>query len=154
MLAGSEPHATSGSGRVPPPSRILIVDDNLDAADVLTLLLRGLGHEVESVNGGLAALECGPAFHPRIVLLDLGMPGFDGFETARRIREQPWGRSVSLVAVTGWGQLRDRHRTWEAGFDAHLVKPVCVTDLLAVLHDLTSSGSGVRRREEVEPGRT
>jgi CheY-like chemotaxis protein len=112
----------------------------VDAAYVLTLLLRGLGHDVEAVDGGFAALERGPEFHPRVVLLDLGMPGLDGFETARRIREQTWGRSLSLVAVTGWGQSRDRLRTRDAGFDAHLVKPVCVADLLTVLHDLTSSG--------------
>lgn len=141
MLAAGVPYTNDRPGRMPPPSRILIVDDNVDASYVLSLLLRGLGHDVETVDGGLAALERGAEFNPRIVLLDLGMPGLDGFETARRIRLEPWGQTLSLVAVTGWGQLRDRHRTREAGFDAHLVKPVNVSDLLTVLHDLTVGGS-------------
>jgi signal transduction histidine kinase len=141
MLAGPPTYGGDRNGRVPPPSRILIVDDNVDASYVLALLLRGLGHEVETVDSGQEALERGPEFTPKIVLLDLGMPGLDGFETARRIRMEPWGRSLSLVAVTGWGQLRDRHRTREAGFDAHMVKPVSVADLLTVLHDLTVGGS-------------
>lgn len=144
MLRATDRPFNERSGRVPAPCRIMIVDDNVDAGYVLALLLRGLGHEVESVEGGFAALERGPDFHPRIVLLDLGMPGLDGFETARRIREEPWGRSLSLVAVTGWGQARDRIRTRDAGFDAHLVKPVCVADLLAVLHDLTTPATGSR----------
>jgi CheY-like chemotaxis protein len=73
------------------------------------------------------------------------MPGLDGFETARRIRQQDWGRSLSLVAVTGWGQSKDRLRTRDAGVDAHLVKPVCVADLLTVLHDLTTPGGASQR---------
>ena len=146
MLRASDSAPIERSGRLPAPCRILIVDDNVDAAYVLTLLLRGLGHEVEAVEGGFAALERGPEFHPRVVLLDLGMPGLDGFETARRIRQQAWGRSLSLVAVTGWGQSRDRLRTRDAGFDAHLVKPVCVADLLSVLHDLTTPGSSSAQR--------
>jgi CheY-like chemotaxis protein len=140
VLRESDAASTDRTSRLPPPCRILIVDDNVDAAYVLTLLLRGLGHDVEAVDGGAAALERGPEFHPRVVLLDLGMPGLDGFETARRIRQQDWGRSLSLVAVTGWGQSKDRLRTRDAGFDAHLVKPVCVADLLNVLHDLTTPG--------------
>jgi CheY-like chemotaxis protein len=145
--AGVTPGPGAGTpARAPMPCRILIVDDNQDAAYVLALLLRDVGHEVEVVDGGTAALQRGPAFLPRIVLLDLGMPGLDGFETARRIREQPWGRKVSLVAVTGWGQPGDRRRTREAGFDAHLVKPVGDTELQAALHDLTQPRTGVRRR--------
>ena len=144
MLRTSDRPILDRSGRMPAPCRILIVDDNEDAAYVLALLLRGLGHEVEAVDGGLAALERGPDFHPRVVLLDLGMPGLDGFETARRIRQEPWGRSLSLVAVTGWGQSRDRMRTRDAGFDAHLVKPVCVADLMSVLHDLTTPSAAMR----------
>ena len=145
MLRASDSSGIERTGRLPAPCRILIVDDNVDAAYVLTLLLRGLGHDVEAVGGGLAALERGPEFNPRVILLDLGMPGLDGFETARRIREQSWGRSLSLVAVTGWGQSKDRSRTRDAGFDAHLVKPVCVADLLNVLHDLTTPSTSAQR---------
>jgi signal transduction histidine kinase/ActR/RegA family two-component response regulator len=145
--AGTTPGIGAGTpARAPMPCRILIVDDNQDAAYVLALLLRDVGHEVEVVDSGTAALQRGPTFLPRIVLLDLGMPGLDGFATARRIREEPWGRKVSLVAVTGWGQPGDRRRTREAGFDAHLVKPVGDAELQAALHDLTQPRAGSRAR--------
>jgi CheY-like chemotaxis protein len=104
--------------------RILVVDDNADAADSLGELLRLIGHDVRIAHDGLAGLQHVPTFRPEVVLLDLGMPGMDGFETARRIRGLPEGRTLTLVALTGWGQDEDRRRTSAAGFNLHVVKPV------------------------------
>ena len=104
--------------------RILVVDDNEDSAMSMSLLLTGMGNETRTAHEGLEALEIGATFLPEIILLDIGMPRLNGYEAARRIREQPWGQGVKLVAVTGWGQENDRRRSQEAGFDHHLVKPV------------------------------
>jgi signal transduction histidine kinase len=121
------------------PSRILVVDDNADAADALAFMLRAAGHEVSTANDGLEALAVSPEFRPDIVLLDLGMPNLNGYATAHRIREQPWGQDVLLVALTGWGQPKDRDRTARAGFNAHLVKPVGVDELFGTLAQLKKS---------------
>jgi CheY-like chemotaxis protein len=109
----------------PPPSgyRLLVVDDNRDAADSLAELLRLQGHEVRVAYSGVAALEMTKTYTPDVVFLDIGMPGMDGYEAARRMREQPGLGNVVLAALTGWGQQADRRRTAEAGFDHHLVKP-------------------------------
>lgn len=122
-----------------PPSRILVVDDNADAADALAFMLRAAGHEVNTANDGLEALSISPVFRPDIVLLDLGMPNLNGYATAHRIREQSWGRDVLLVALTGWGQPKDRDRTTRAGFNAHLVKPVGVEELFGTLAQLRTT---------------
>ena len=106
-----------------PPVMILLVDDNRDAADSLHLLLKQMGAEVRVARDGPEALEAFELCRPRLVLLDIGMPGMDGYEVARRLRALPSGASTSLVALTGWGQDEDRRRTREAGFDHHLVKP-------------------------------
>jgi CheY-like chemotaxis protein len=113
--------------------RILIVDDNKDAADSMALLVETAGHRVRTAYDGQEALDLASAFAPDVLLLDLGVPGLNGFEIARRIRRQPWGKTVSLIALTGWGQEQDRRRTAEAGFDAHLIKPVGTADLLSAL---------------------
>jgi len=102
--------------------RVLIADDNADAAESLSLLLKALGNETCVVYDGIATIEMAEKFRPDIVLLDLGMPGIDGFETARRLRNL--NKHFRIVAVTGWGQQLDRQKTREAGFDLHLVKPV------------------------------
>jgi signal transduction histidine kinase len=120
------------------PSRILVVDDNADAADALAFMLRAAGHEVNTANDGLEALNISPVFRPEIVLLDLGMPNLNGYATAHRMREQPWGQDIVLVALTGWGQPKDRDRTSRAGFNAHLVKPVGVEELFGTLAQLRS----------------
>ena len=112
------------------PCRILVVDDNNDAAETLAVMLRMQGHEVEVALDGLHALDIAPAFQPQVVMLDLGMPKLNGFETATRMRRQPWGRNLPLIALTGWGQPKDRQRTVEAGFNEHLVKPVGQQELL------------------------
>jgi CheY-like chemotaxis protein len=103
--------------------RILVVDDNVDAAESLALILRLRGHEVRTADRGLASIEIGAEFHPQVIILDLGMPGLNGYDTARRIRGEPWGKKVLLIALTGWGQPEDVRRSAEAGFDHHLTKP-------------------------------
>jgi two-component system CheB/CheR fusion protein len=114
--------------------RVLIVDDNVDAAEMLGMQVRTLGsNEVRTALSGEVALQTAPAFRPDIVLLDLGMPEMDGFEVARRIRQEPWGKDVMLVAVTGWGQEEHRQRTRDAGFDRHLTKPADPTDIESLL---------------------
>jgi PAS domain S-box-containing protein len=103
--------------------RVLVIDDNLDAARMLALLLGMSGCEVRTANDGLEALEAASAFQPDLAFVDLGLPKLNGYEVARRIREMPGGAKITLVALTGWGQEEDRRRTQEAGFDHHLVKP-------------------------------
>jgi PAS domain S-box-containing protein len=115
---GAEPAAVT-VGR-----RILVVDDNADAATSLATLLELCGHSTAIAFDGAEALDAAERFAPDAILLDVGMPKLDGYETARRIRALPWGRRVLLVAVTGWGQEADQRRSREAGFDHHLVKPV------------------------------
>jgi CheY-like chemotaxis protein len=104
-------------------ARILVADDNRDAADTLSLLLQLDGHEVRTAYDGVEALQIAEQFAPQIALLDIGMPHLNGYQTAQRIREQSWGSSMLLVALTGWGQEQDRRQATEAGFDRHLVKP-------------------------------
>ncbi|HET7810925.1 MAG TPA: ATP-binding protein [Steroidobacteraceae bacterium] len=113
--------------------RILVVDDNEDAANTLAMILKMEGHEVDTAYSGAEALEHIADFSPRVVLLDIGLPGLDGFEIARRIRSRPGGRDIRLVAITGYGQEADRVRTREAGFTDHLVKPVDFGSLERVL---------------------
>jgi CheY-like chemotaxis protein len=113
--------------------RVLVVDDNHDAADSLGMLLEFLGAEVKVVHDGYAALEAMKSFAPAVVLLDLGMPGMNGLEVARRMREDPATSAMTLVALTGWGQREDRRRTSEAGFDYHLVKPADLGTLQSIL---------------------
>ena len=115
--------------------RVLVVDDNVDAAAMLDMLLRSLGHETRVSHDGIEALRVAAEFRPDIVLLDIGMPGLDGYEVARRLRSLARERPLRIVAVTGWGQDADRQRSREAGFDLHLVKPVDATDLAQALND-------------------
>ena len=125
--------------------RILIVDDNRDAASTLGALLQLLGLNVRTVNDGPTALDEISSFHPSVVVLDLGMPGMDGYEVARRVRERPDCRDIALVALTGWGQEKDRHLTEKAGFNHHLVKPVDIGTMQAVLASLANSGKSMSR---------
>src|SRR5262249_53291987 len=103
--------------------RVLIVDDNEDAAESLAMLIEVLGGQARIALNGLAGLQAVTEFRPDLVLLDIGMPGIDGYETCRRIRLDPFGRDVLIVALTGWGQEQDKRRAIDAGFDAHLTKP-------------------------------
>ena len=114
--------------------RILIVEDNEDSADSLTILLNLAGHKTHTAYDGLEAIEAAATFRPEVILLDIGLPKLNGFEVARKIREQPWGQAMVLVALTGWGQDEDRRRSREAGFTHHLTKPIdplALTNLLA-----------------------
>lgn len=113
--------------------RILIVDDNLDNADTLAVLLKLIGHEVRTAYQAEEALSRAAGFEPSVVLLDIGMPGMSGHELARRIREKPWGRTATLIALTGWGQDEDRRRSQEAGVDYHLTKPVELAEITRLL---------------------
>ena len=133
--AAAPPRA--GQARIP-ARRVLVVDDNRDAAESLGLLLRHLGAEVRVACAGHEALEAFQAYDPAVVLLDLGMPGMDGYEVARRLRAHagPGGRRVPIVALTGWGQEDDRQRTREAGFDHHLIKPADIDSLRSLLSTL------------------
>jgi len=124
--------ASAGSAR-PSVRRVLVVDDNVDAADMLRALLEGLGHEVEAVHSGMEALAAAERFKPDVVLLDLGMPGMSGHEVASELRRRRPGSEPLIVAVTGWGKPEDRARAREAGVDVHLVKPVEEEDLREVL---------------------
>lgn len=116
--------------------RILVVDDNRESADSLALFLRMSGHEVRVAYDGAAALTLAQAARPDVVLMDLGMPDPDGHEVCRRLRAQPWGGDVVMVAVTGWGQTEDRQRSEHSGFDAHVVKPVDPSALVALVDSL------------------
>ena len=118
--------------------RVLVVDDNIDSAESMAVLLRLHGHEVRLAHDGLAALEGAHAFRPDVMFLDLDLPKMDGYEVARRLRLEPAIRDMTLVAMTGYGQEEDRQRTQEAGFQLHLVKPVDfnkVEELLSSLPD-------------------
>jgi CheY-like chemotaxis protein len=113
--------------------RVLIADDNHDAAVSLSMLLQSLGHDTRVAHDGIEALAEAELFHPEVVLLDIGMPRLDGYETARRIARRPWAAATQIVAVTGWGQETDRHRAREAGFHRHLVKPADLDTLIDVM---------------------
>ena len=121
------------------PLRILAVDDNQDAVDVLARTLQLKGHQVETAYDGLAAVDAAARFHPNVALLDLGLPRLSGYDAARRIRQLPGGEAITLVAITGWGQEDDRRQSQASGFDAHLVKPVDPTQLLKLLGELDRS---------------
>ena len=115
--------------------RVLIADDNHDAALSLSMLLRSMGHDTRVVHDGIEALEEAERFRPQVVLLDIGMPRLNGYETARRIAGRPWAAATQIVAVTGWGQETDRQQAKAAGFHRHLVKPVDLGALRTVLTD-------------------
>ncbi|HZV06522.1 MAG TPA: PAS domain S-box protein [Gemmataceae bacterium] len=125
---------SSSSGR----RRVLIVDDNVDAANSLAMVLRAMDHDVQTAHDGFAGLEAAAAFHPDLILLDIGMPRLNGYDVCRRIREQPWAQRVAIFALTGWGQEEDKRRSHESGFNGHLVKPVEPATLDKLLSDPSS----------------
>jgi signal transduction histidine kinase/ActR/RegA family two-component response regulator len=114
----------AGAGVPISARRILVVDDNYDAANSLALLLQLSGNQTQLAFDGVEAVEAAATFRPDVILMDIGMPKLNGYDAARRIREQPGGKEVVMLALTGWGQEEDRQKTADAGFDGHLVKPV------------------------------
>jgi CheY-like chemotaxis protein len=120
------------------PLNVLVVDDNPDAAESMALVLESAGHAVRVAGDGLQALEVAREARPEVVLLDLGMPGMNGFEAARRLREDPALGPVTLVAVTGWSGDDDRRRTKAAGFAHHLTKPADPAQVLALLGEFAA----------------
>ncbi len=125
--------ATGELPAVPPARRVLLIEDNRDAADSLRMLLTLLGHEVRVAYAGPEGVLMAFEWTPDVVLSDLGLPGFDGFEVARRLRRLPGLENTLLVAVTGYGSTEDRRRSREAGFDYHLTKPADPDELLRVM---------------------
>ncbi|HSC62747.1 MAG TPA: PAS domain S-box protein, partial [Caldimonas sp.] len=131
VATGKAPAAAEPAGRL----RMLVVDDNGDSAESLALLLSLAGHETHVAHTGPEALDRADALRPDAVLLDLGLPGLNGYEVCRRLRAAAWAREIPIVAITGWGQADDRQRSKDAGFDGHLVKPVVFGELTALLDE-------------------
>ena len=121
--------------------RVLVVDDNVDAGAMLAALIRQLGHDVMEVHAGEEALRVAESYHPDVILLDIGMPGMNGFEVARALRERGILPQPRIVAVTGWGKPEDERRTREAGFDMHLIKPVEESQIRAALEAINGNGT-------------
>lgn len=119
--------------------RILVVDDNSDSANMLSLIVKMLGNEVQVASDGLQAVKLAEEFLPQVILMDIGMPHMNGYEAAKLIRQKPWGKEMMLVALTGWGQDEDRLRSKEAGFDHHLVKPAEPVELQRILAKVEST---------------
>jgi two-component system CheB/CheR fusion protein len=143
-FAGPEDKPVEGPSRAAPPRRrILVVDDNVDAAESNAALLRFIGHEVEVAYDGPSALAAARRFQPEIVLLDIGLPGMSGYDVARALRAQPEFQRTVLAAVTGYGQQEDLQRSREAGFDHHLTKPLApgaLTAFVSAPQDVPFSG--------------
>jgi CheY-like chemotaxis protein len=111
--------------------RVLVVDDNQDSASSTAFLLEAMGHETRTVTDGLEAIACAASFRPDLIFMDLGLPTIDGFEAAARIRAEPWGRNIRIVALTGWAPAAVGAQP--IAFDLHLVKPVRPADLAAAI---------------------
>lgn len=133
-----------GAGAPAGTARLLIVDDNADAAETLADLLRVLGYEVRCAGDGASAMKVIEDYHPQAALLDIGLPGEDGYTLAGRMRAHPRMAGAKLVALTGYGSDTDRARALAAKFDEHLVKPVAVDKLMAVLDRLLGGTAGAR----------
>jgi CheY-like chemotaxis protein len=137
VVSDLAPAAAEFPRRLGEPLRVLLVDDNRDAADSMAQALSEAGHDVRVAYDGPSALIVAQSFEPRLALLDIGLPVMNGYELARQLREQRSQSELTLVAVTGYGQAADRERSKAVGFDEHLVKPVSVIDLMALLADLS-----------------
>ncbi len=128
--------------------RVLVVDDNRDSADSLAMWLQMTGNETHTAHDGVEAVEAAATFRPDLVLLDIGLPKLNGYEACRQIRQQPWAKSMTLVALTGWGQEEDRRKCTAAGFNAHMVKPVDHAVLTKLLASLPSRLPYMRQRRQ------
>jgi CheY-like chemotaxis protein len=135
MVEGSGPTQHAGS------IRVLVVDDNVDAAETLALYLQSHGYTTHVAHDGETALVMAQDLRPQVVLLDLGLPKYDGYEVASMLRTKPWAQDIWICAITAWGSEADREIAFAAGFDHHLVKPV---EAGAVLNLIRASGAGER----------
>jgi signal transduction histidine kinase len=141
--AAQPPSRAKDAPQTPPaPLRVLIADDNVDTAESFNILLKLNGYETQLAHDGRQALEQVRTQRPDIAIVDIGMPQLNGYDVARRIREEPWGKHIFLIAATGWAQPEDRRRTHEAGFDIHLVKPVEPDVLLNLLQQWAKARNG------------
>jgi len=138
IIEAATTQASGGEEEKPVESslRVLVVDDNRDSTDSLAMILRVMGADTRTAYDGQDGVDVAAQFRPDVVLLDIGMPKLNGYEACRRIRDEPWGKEVVLIAVTGWGQDEDRRRALEAGFDHHMVKPVDPRALMEMLAGL------------------
>jgi CheY-like chemotaxis protein len=154
-MVQSAPRPAFGSGGALRPAsvkrRVLVVDDNADALSTLSMLVKIMGHDVFEARDGAEAVRLAEQHRPDVVLMDIGMPNLNGYDAAKQIRAESWGRDMVLVATTGWGQDEDRQRTRAAGFDQHLVKPVDHAALQAILEAAppTSDETAVEAAETV-----
>jgi CheY-like chemotaxis protein len=145
-LPQAEPEAAPTEAE--PKQRILVVDDNRDSANSMALMLKLLGNEVRTANDGVQAVELAESFRPEVVLMDVGMPQLNGYEATRRIKKHQWGKKLIIVALTGWGQDRDRLESQAAGCDGHLVKPVTLDSLQKLLTEIALKRTPVPALQE------
>ncbi|MBN8711057.1 MAG: response regulator [Verrucomicrobia bacterium] len=129
----------AGSPEMPPPRRVLVVDDNRDCATSLAMMLGIMGFETETAADGVEALRTAASYRPDAIFLDIAMPKLNGFDACKVIREQAWGKDIVVIALTGWGQNDDRERSREAGFDHHLVKPIELTALEPIVREIKAA---------------
>src|SRR5690606_33255791 len=115
------------------PRRVLVVDDNEDAAKLLAQVLALQGHQTRTAGDGQQAIDVAAEFRPEVILMDIGMPRMDGYESVRQIRRQEWGQNMTVIALSGWGTHEDKRKSKEAGFDEHLVKPPAPEELNRIL---------------------
>jgi CheY-like chemotaxis protein len=140
--AGERSTAETGSVSAPMTGRrVLVVDDNVDGAESLASMLQIGGHEIRTAHSGPAALDAARPFNPDVVFLDIGLPGMNGYEVAKRLREEPSLSRAVLVALTGWGSDDDKRQSKEAGFDFHLTKPVELTAIVRILSQVVADGT-------------
>ena len=151
-LVGNQPVEEANLTRPTAHLRILVADDNVDSAEILTMLLTLQGYDTKTTHDGDAALDVAATFRPDVILLDIGMPKLNGYEVCRRIRQQAWGKSMMVIAMTGWGQEDDKRKSQAAGFDFHLVKPVDLDVLFKLLSGATAKDSwnSVRKDELID----
>ncbi len=137
----TNPGEAAGSGN---SRRVLVVDDNPDAATTLTMVLELMGNETRTAHDGLQAVALAESFRPHVILMDIGMPGLTGYDACRRIRDTSWGKTMVIVAQTGWGQDEDRRKASAAGFDSHLTKPIDLLRLEKLLANIPANGRDAR----------
>lgn len=148
-----KPNSEKSGADQHPSRRVLVVDDNVDSARSLAMMLKILGHETHLAHDGLAAVEAAAEFSPEIILMDIGMPKLNGFDACRRIRAETTGAQPLIMALTGWGQREDRQRCLEAGFDVHLVKPLEPQTLIRALENPARLADQAAPSAEVQTGR-